>query len=81
MFCTTECWDCEDKTCEHYVSKTELYFENQKLEKKVERLNRLINILENEIISTQICEYGDTIEEAKEYLQKLEEGIKNETDK
>lgn len=28
MFCTTECWICEDKKCKHYVSKQELYFEN-----------------------------------------------------
>ena len=31
MFCTTECWSCEDKNCEHYISKQELYFENQQL--------------------------------------------------
>jgi hypothetical protein len=31
MWCSTECWDCEDKTCEHYKSKLDLYFENKKL--------------------------------------------------
>lgn len=43
MFCTTECWDCEDKTCEHYVSKTKLYFENENNKKEIERLNNIIN--------------------------------------
>lgn len=35
MFCTTECWNCEDKNCEHYISKQELYFENQQLKEKI----------------------------------------------
>lgn len=26
MWCTTECWNCEDKTCEHYISKQDIYF-------------------------------------------------------
>ena len=29
MFCTTECWDCNDRTCEHYVDKTKLYFDGK----------------------------------------------------
>ena len=37
MWCTTECWDCEDKTCEHYVSKRDLYFENKELKKELEK--------------------------------------------
>lgn len=44
MFCTTECWDCEDKSCEHYRSKHDLYFENKKLKKT---LNKIINETEN----------------------------------
>lgn len=35
MFCTTECWNCEDKNCEHYISKQELYFENQQLKEDI----------------------------------------------
>lgn len=42
MFCTTECWSCEDKSCEHYISKEKLYFENQQLQ---ERINKAIDIL------------------------------------
>lgn len=42
MWCTTECWDCEDRKCEHYISKTELYFENQKKDKEIEKLNNII---------------------------------------
>ena len=43
MFCTTECWDCEDKNCEHYISKTELYFKNQKLN---DRIGNAINFID-----------------------------------
>lgn len=45
MWCTTECWDCEDRKCEHYISKTELYFENQKKDKEIEKLHNIINDL------------------------------------
>lgn len=37
MWCTTECWDCEDRKCEHYISKTELYFENQRLKDQLQQ--------------------------------------------
>lgn len=43
MFCTTECCSCEDKNCEHYISKEKLYFENQQLK---ERINKAIEHLE-----------------------------------
>lgn len=42
MFCTTECWDCEDKNCEHYRSKHDLYFENKKLKGVIETYEILI---------------------------------------
>ena len=42
MFCTTECWDCEDKSCEHYRSKRDLYFENKKLKGVIETYEILI---------------------------------------
>lgn len=32
MWCTTECWNCEDKTCEHYFSKQDIYFKYKKIE-------------------------------------------------
>lgn len=32
MWCTTECWDCEDKTCEHYISKTDIHFKYKQLQ-------------------------------------------------
>lgn len=37
MFCTTECWDCEDRNCEHYISKSKLYFENQQLKDRIDK--------------------------------------------
>lgn len=40
MWCSTECWDCEDKTCEHYRSKLDLYFENKELKQNI---NKVIN--------------------------------------
>lgn len=30
MWCTTECWNCEDKSCEHYFSKQDIYFKYKK---------------------------------------------------
>jgi len=42
MFCTTECWDCEDRKCEHYISKTELYFENQRLKDQLQQKENII---------------------------------------
>ena len=40
-------------------------------ETKIERLNNIIKTLEKYVIDEQISEYGDTLEEAKEYLEKL----------
>ena len=42
MWCTTECWACEERKCEHYISKTELYFENQKKDKEIEKLRKTL---------------------------------------
>ena len=40
MWCTTECWNCEDKTCDSYRSKQDLYWENKDLKKNWEELKR-----------------------------------------
>lgn len=37
MFCTTKCWNFEYKNCEHYISKSSLYFENIILKEKLEK--------------------------------------------
>lgn len=42
MRCTTECWDCEDKKCEHYINKSELYFENQRLKDQLQQKENTI---------------------------------------
>ena len=39
--------------------------------KENKRLNNIIKTLEEYVIGEQISEYGDTLEEAKEYLEKL----------
>lgn len=54
MFCTTECWNCEDKNCEHYISKQELYFENQQLKPVLDEIREYIK------------EHKDYLEKAKE---------------
>jgi len=55
MWCTTECWSCEDKTCEHYIDKTQLYFKNKQLEEEIKQLKEerenLIHIVANKIIA------------------------------
>ena len=42
MFCSTECWDCEDRKCEHYIDKTKLYFENQRLKDQLQQKENII---------------------------------------
>lgn len=59
MFCTTECWDCEDRNCKHYISKTELYFENQRLEENWNELKQWLNE-----VKTMYKECNDDIAEA-----------------
>ncbi len=55
MWCTTECWNCEDKTCEHYFSKQDIYFKCKKIEnnrdKALEKISKLKSFLPNEIPS------------------------------
>lgn len=31
MWCTTECWSCNDKSCEHYRDKQDVWLENMAL--------------------------------------------------
>lgn len=50
MFCTTECWSCEDKNCEHYVSKENLYFENKQLKDRINKVSQLRKVLNNIIL-------------------------------
>ena len=42
MWCTTECWNCEDKTCEHYFSKQDIYFKNKKIQSNWNSLRGII---------------------------------------
>ena len=44
MWCTTECWDCEDKECKNYRSKRDLYFENKKLKKDFNDLKKWLEV-------------------------------------
>lgn len=46
MWCSTECWDCEDKNCEHYIHKSALYFENKSLKVKIDKA---INTIEKHL--------------------------------
>ena len=85
MFCTTECWICEDKKCKHYVSKQELYFENidlknnwNKLKKWLEeqyKLNDLIYYNDIDIVNPKKAriEHISKREELKEILDKMQE--------
>lgn len=42
MFCTTECWSCEDKSCEHYIDKTKLYFECNRVKTVLTKLEECL---------------------------------------
>ena len=71
MFCTTECWDCNDRTCEHYVDKTKLYFENENNKKEIERLNKIIQIKQNRInkLNKKLIRRDNIIEDLKAILK------------
>lgn len=69
MFCTTECWDCNDRTCEHYINKTKLYFENENNKKEIERLNKKIAQYENPEDMTLMFMWCN--EKAKDEIKRL----------
>ena len=72
-FCTTECWDCYDTTCEHFIKGLEKDRENrQELRKEIMRLNNIINELENKIYYLYSYAGIDTENLAKE-LSELKE--------
>lgn len=43
MWCTTECWNCEDKTCEHYISKQDIYFKYKQSQSNWNSLRELVD--------------------------------------
>lgn len=50
--------------------------ENRELRNEIERLNNIIKTLGKYVIDVQISEYGDTLKEAEEYLERLKAGDK-----
>jgi len=65
MFCTTECWNCEDKNCEHYISKQELYFENQQLKR-----NCNIGYEELNFYRGEYKKIKPVLDEIREYIER-----------
>lgn len=43
MFCTTGCCDCEDKSCDKYISKTSLYFDNKKMKNVLLKIEEFLD--------------------------------------
>ena len=85
MFCTTECWDCNDRTCEHYVDKIKLYFENENNKKEIERLNNRIEkaidfLKENACIDEDVEYFCDDLryDDCKKLLDILKGSDNNE---
>lgn len=48
--------------------------EAKEILEEIKRLNNIIKRLDNYVIGEQISEYGDTMKEAKNYLQRLKGG-------
>lgn len=71
MWCTTECWDCEDKKCEHYISKSELYFENKRLEDQLQQKENKEKEIREYIEKASYLQ-GNKILEEKELLKILD---------
>lgn len=63
MFCSTECWNCNDRTCKHYISKFNLYFENRKLQ---QRIDKTIEYLKN---NKNTCYFEEDINNLLEILK------------
>lgn len=87
MFCTTECWNCEYKTCKHYISKQELYFENIKLKEKLEQANAVIDT-HSELIDKLTEEkelykgnYNTCLKALDEYDKDLKEYLESRNEK
>lgn len=51
-------------------------YEAEIILKEIKRLNNIIKRLEKYVIDVQISEYGDTMKEAKKYLEKMLERSK-----
>lgn len=66
MFCTTECWDCEDKSCEHYRSKRDLYFENKKLKNTWKELKNYIDNNKRVLQNPQILDFYIKMQELEQ---------------
>ena len=48
--------------------------EAKEILEEIKRLNNIIKRLDKYVIDEQISEYGDTLKEAKKYLQRLKRG-------
>lgn len=65
MFCTTECWNCEDIKCENYISKQELFFDNQLLKSVIVEIRDVLN---NQM---DYREFVDVVNAIEEILDKV----------
>jgi len=72
VFCTTECWNCEDRNCEHYISKSKLYFENHQLKDRIEEALEYING------AYEMCCYTKSMMLDKDNIEELEKILKGE---
>lgn len=68
MWCTTECWDCEDRNCEHYISKTVLYFNNKHLKQKLKDIKEYIE----KQLNNPICDERQTLNIIKNMIEEEE---------
>lgn len=60
MFCSTECWNCNDKSCEHYIDKKDLYFENKDLNNKISKAIIILKKTDVNMPSTLLIEIIDS---------------------
>ena len=82
MWCTTQCWECEDRKCEHYISKTELYFENQrlkdKLQQKENKEKEIRKYIEKHVENIDRGQYYEDYVETYPILEILDKGVDKE---
>ena len=82
MWCTTECWNCEDKTCEHYISKQDIYFKYKTLLSNWNSLREWLEDENNQQYSKFIPNYSinnwvlDKMNELESKIKRQEEEIK-----
>lgn len=73
MWCTTECWNCNDKSCEHYRDKQDVWLENMAIKYVLNEFNNWMKEWRGMIDAPDMYEEGiiDALDDCLEKLSEL----------